>query len=110
QRDDALHDLRRAARRARYASEVAREVVGRPARRSARRARAVQDVLGRQHDGVVRRATLRRVAVQAHLDGENAFTYGRLHAAEQQDAERAEADAAPALRRALARGHRAWMS
>ncbi|WP_421741930.1 CHAD domain-containing protein [Cellulomonas sp.] len=36
--DEALHEVRKAARRARYASEVAAVSVGKPARRSARRA------------------------------------------------------------------------
>ena len=34
--------------------------------------------------------------MQAHLDGDNAFTFGRLHALEQARAERAEADFAAA--------------
>ena len=68
----------------------------------------MQDVLGRQQDTVVRRDTLRRLGVQAHLDGENAFTFGRLHALEQAAAESAEREAARAVRRALARGHRSW--
>ncbi|AEE46512.1 CYTH and CHAD domain-containing protein [Cellulomonas fimi] len=109
-RDDAWHEVRKAARRARYASEVAQPVVGSPARRSARRARDLQDVLGDRNDTVVRRATLRRLGVEAHLDGENAFTYGRLHALEQCAAERADARAATVLQRAVARGHRRWAS
>lgn len=107
-RDVARHALRKAARRARYAATTAAPVVGRPARRSASRAHAVQDVLGRQQDTVVRRATLRRLGVQAHLDGENAFTFGRLHALEQAAAESTEREAARAVRRALAPKHRAW--
>ena len=34
--------------------------------------------------------------MQAHLDGDNAFTFGRLHALEQARAERAESDFAAA--------------
>ena len=108
ERDEALHELRKAARRARYASEVAALVVGAPARRSARRARRLQDVLGEQHDSVVRREVLRRLGRQASLDAEDTFTYGRLHALEQCAGERAELAARSLLDHALAPGHRRW--
>jgi CHAD domain-containing protein len=106
--DEALHEIRKDARRARYASEVGALVVGDPALRSARRAREVQDVLGRQHDSVVRRETLRRIGIQAHLDGENAFTYGRLHALAQEAGAAAERAARRPVRRAVRRKHRRW--
>jgi len=108
-RDDALHEVRKAARRARYASEVAVGVVGEPARRSARRARRVQQALGDQHDTVTRRETLHRLALQAEADGESTFTYGRLHALEQKAGESAEHAAEHRIARATARGHRTWM-
>lgn len=107
ERAEALHAARRAARRARYASEVAATAVGRRARRSARRAEAVQEALGRHHDARVRQASLRRIAMAAHLDGENAFTFGRLHAFAQVAADRAERDALVAVARAH-RG-RGWL-
>ena len=108
-RDEALHEVRKAARRARYASEVAAAVVGAPARRSAKRAHRVQEVLGAQHDAVTRQETLRRLAHQADLDGESTFTYGRLHALEQRAGEAAQDAAAKPLRRVARRGHRSWM-
>lgn len=107
--DDALHEVRKAARRARYASEVAAVVVGAPARRSARRAHRVQEILGKQHDAVTRLETLRRLAHQAGLDGESTFTYGRLHALEENAGQAARDVAHKPLRRAAARGHRRWM-
>ncbi|WP_456789070.1 CHAD domain-containing protein [Cellulomonas sp. P5_C5] len=108
-RDEALHEVRKAARRARYASEVAVAAVGAPARRSARRAHRVQEVLGTQHDAVTRQETLRRLAHQADLDGESTFTYGRLHALEQRAGEAARHAAEKPLRRVSRRGHRRWM-
>ena len=51
--------------------------------------KAVQEVLGDYQDGVVARQELRALAVAAHLDGQNAFTYGRLHALEQVAGEQA---------------------
>ncbi|WP_309135212.1 CHAD domain-containing protein [Cellulomonas sp.] len=106
-RDEALHAARKDARRARYASEVAASAVGSPARRSARRAQAVQAALGDQHDARVRQASLRSVAMQAHLDGENAFTYGRLHALAQVAADAAEREGLVAIERA--RRGRGWL-
>jgi CHAD domain-containing protein len=78
-RDTALHQVRKAVRRSRYAAEVAVPVLGRPAKRYARRARKVQRVLGDHHDYVVLRGTLRDLGVRSHLDGENSFTFGLLH-------------------------------
>ena len=100
--------MRKAARRARYASEVARDVVGRPARRSAKRARRVQEVLGDHQDAVVRRETLHRVSLQAVADGEDSFTYGRLHALADAAAVDAEHEAAALIDRAVSRRHRGW--
>jgi CHAD domain-containing protein len=108
-RDDAMHEVRKSARRARYASEVAAEAVGAPALRSARRAHRVQELLGVQHDAVTRQETLRRLAHQADLDGESTFTYGRLHALEQHAGQAALETAAAPLRRVARRGHRRWM-
>ncbi|GAA2102546.1 hypothetical protein GCM10009759_37170 [Kitasatospora saccharophila] len=64
----ALHDARKAAKRARYAGETA----GRPARAFTRRMKALQDVLGRHQDAVVARDTLRTLS-----DG--GFGYGALY-------------------------------
>ncbi|MFJ4675694.1 MULTISPECIES: CHAD domain-containing protein [unclassified Kitasatospora] len=64
----ALHDARKAAKRARYAGESA----GRPARAFTRRMKALQDVLGRHQDAVVARDTLRALS-----DG--GFGYGVLY-------------------------------
>lgn len=106
-RDAALHEVRKRARHARYAAEVAALVHGRPARRSARSFQRVQDTLGEQHDTVVRRATLQRLAGRA---GREAFVLGRWHAAEQLDAARAEAAGATAVRKALSPRRTSWMT
>ncbi|GLW58437.1 CHAD domain-containing protein [Kitasatospora phosalacinea] len=64
----ALHDARKAAKRARYAGETA----GRPARAFTRRMKALQDVLGRHQDAAVARDALRTLS-----DG--SFGYGALY-------------------------------
>jgi CHAD domain-containing protein len=83
QRELALHEIRKAAKRLRYAAESARPVLGKRAKKLAARAKAVQQVLGEHQDTVVARAALREIGVRAHLSGENGFTFGRLHAIEE---------------------------
>ncbi|MFF9481058.1 CHAD domain-containing protein [Streptomyces sp. NPDC014733] len=79
ERDRALHEARKAAKRFRYGAEAARPALGRTAARCVRRATALQDVLGEHHDTVVTRETLRDLADRAHAAGESAFTHGLLH-------------------------------
>jgi CHAD domain-containing protein len=78
-RDVALHGARRAAKRARYAAEAASPVYGRQARRFARRMKKIQSALGTRQDAVIARDTIREIGVRAHLEGENAFSFGLLH-------------------------------
>ncbi|MEK8143221.1 CHAD domain-containing protein [Streptomyces sp. M10(2022)] len=68
-RDLAMHEARKAAKRARYAGEAARPALGKPAKRFAERMKAVQQVLGDHQDSVVARDALRAIAVQAHAAG-----------------------------------------
>lgn len=89
EREEALHDVRTAAKRVRDVAATARGELGRPAKELARAARTVQQVLGEMQDTVVAREHCRRLAVAAHAAGENAFAYGRLHALEESRAERA---------------------
>ncbi len=84
EQDHELHEVRKAAKRLRYAAESAVPVLGDDAGSLAARAEEVQEVLGAHQDSVVSRELLRQLAVQVHLDGGNAFTFGRLHAAEEQ--------------------------
>ncbi|MFD3778214.1 CHAD domain-containing protein [Streptomyces sp. NPDC058612] len=108
-RDRALHDARKAAKRARYAAEAAVPALGKPAKRLAEAVKSVQSLLGDHQDGVVAREALRGLAVQAHGAGEPGFTWGVLYGREEALAERRErelpdvwaAAADPALRAAL---------
>ncbi|MET9505138.1 CYTH and CHAD domain-containing protein [Streptomyces sp. NPDC006622] len=83
ERDAALHQARKAAKRVRYAAEAARPALGGPAKRLGRRGKAVQTALGDHHDSVVAREALRRQAVAAHRAGEPGFTWGLLYGREQ---------------------------
>ncbi|MFF1817371.1 CHAD domain-containing protein [Kribbella sp. NPDC058245] len=80
EQDHELHEVRKGAKRLRYAGEAAVPVLGDEAETLAARAEEVQEVLGDFQDSVVSRELLRELAVQTHLDGGNAFTFGRLHA------------------------------
>ncbi|HEY5515167.1 MAG TPA: CHAD domain-containing protein, partial [Pengzhenrongella sp.] len=108
-RDKRLHEARKAAKRTRYAAEAVIPTIGRPAERFAYAAKALQTLLGDHHDSVELRVVLRRVGAAAHRDGEDTFTYGRLHALEQAHAERIE-DQLPKLWKQLSANRlRAWM-
>ncbi|MFD3697675.1 CHAD domain-containing protein [Streptomyces sp. NPDC058646] len=110
ERDLALHEARKAAKRARYAAEAAAPALGKPAKRLAKAMKQVQTLLGDHQDSVVAREALHGLAVQAAGAGESAFTWGVLYAREEVQAARSEqelpdlwADASdPALRAALA--------
>lgn len=84
--DLALHELRKATKRLRYAAESARPVTGKSMRRYAKAVKAVQDRLGEHQDSVVARATLVELSEQARRHGEDGFTYGVLHAGEREQA------------------------
>ncbi|MFD6278436.1 CHAD domain-containing protein [Streptomyces sp. NPDC060209] len=83
ERDVAMHEARKAAKRVRYAAEAARPALGKPAKKFAKRMKSVQSVLGDHQDSVVARDALRTLAVQAHGAGESAFTWGLLYAREE---------------------------
>ncbi|WBQ04870.1 CYTH and CHAD domain-containing protein [Kribbella sp. CA-293567] len=86
-RDHELHEVRKASKRLRYAAESAIPALDDQADGLVTRAKEVQEVLGDHQDSVVARNLLRDLAVQVYLDGGNAFTFGRLHAAEEQRGE-----------------------
>ncbi|MGY0024013.1 CHAD domain-containing protein [Streptomyces sp. cg35] len=85
-RDLAMHDARKAAKRARYAGEAAVPALGKQAKKFAKRMKKVQSLLGDHQDSVVAREALRDLAIQAHAAGETAFTWGLLYGQEQASA------------------------
>jgi hypothetical protein len=84
-------------------------VVGKPADRTRKRAKEVTRVLGEHHDSVVVRPVLRGLGVQAHLAGENGFTFGLLHERAQRRADEAAARFGKTWAKLEARKHRAWL-
>ncbi|WP_138418079.1 CYTH and CHAD domain-containing protein [Sinomonas gamaensis] len=90
--DRALHEVRKAAKKVRYAAELAQPFGRKKARRVRKKAARIQKVLGEHQDCVVTADLLRRLAIDAYGRGENAFTFGRLHARELELAAQAEAE------------------
>ncbi|WP_058044464.1 CYTH and CHAD domain-containing protein [Streptomyces roseifaciens] len=86
QRDTALHDARKAAKRARYAAEAAMPALGKPAKRFRSRMKDVQTLLGDHQDSVMTRTVLRTLAAEAHAAGESTFTLGLLYGREERQA------------------------
>jgi CHAD domain-containing protein len=110
-RDTALHEARKAAKKTRYATEPAGAALGRPVMRLGKRVKTVQQVLGDHQDSVVARKELRRMAVAAGAAGEASFTWGLLYGLEQARADGRQRElpgaweraSKPGLRKALER-------
>lgn len=83
EQDHELHEVRKAAKRLRYAAESAVPVLGDDASALAARAEEVQEILGEHQDSVVSRDLLHTLALEVYAEGGNPFTYGRLHATEE---------------------------
>lgn len=80
----AVHRARKAAKRLRYAGELAEPAVGKKATKAVRRATKLQTMLGRYTDADVTAAFLRRLGAEAgSRAGHNGYTYGLLAAREQ---------------------------
>lgn len=100
ERDVALHEARKAAKRARYSAEVAGPVLGKAAAGQRARMAAVQKALGEHQDSVMARAAIARLARQAALAGEDVLAYGLLEQAERRRAAKVERSLAAVWKKA----------
>ena len=91
-RDLAIHEARKKAKRTRYSAEAATPALGKPAKSLTSDMKSLQSLLGEHQDSVMAREALRDVATQAHAAGESAFTYGVLYGREERAAEAVEAE------------------
>ncbi|UUU33943.1 CYTH and CHAD domain-containing protein [Streptomyces sp. CA-210063] len=89
-RDLAMHEARKKAKRTRYAAEAASPLLGKPTKAVVKDMKSLQTLLGDHQDSVMAREALRGIALQAHQAGESAFTYGLLYGREERRAELAE--------------------
>lgn len=90
ERDEATHAARKAGKRLRYATEVARPALGKPAKRFSKSLKPFQEALGEHQDAVVAGEALRRLGGLAHTEGENGFSLGLLYARGEARKERIE--------------------
>ncbi|MDH6279580.1 CHAD domain-containing protein [Prescottella agglutinans] len=100
----ALHQVRKRAKKLRYASEAV-VAVEPSAADLASAAKVLQTRLGDHQDGVLARSRIIETVAQARDDDEDTFTYGLLYAAEQQRGIGAAADLPPYVK-AIRRAHR----
>jgi len=105
--DEALHQIRIRAKRARYAAEAVKPVVGRPARTFAKAASNLQDELGEQHDAVVTEAWLRETASSSR--GAVAVAAGQLIGAERAAAQAARGRWRPAWKTVAGKKRTGWL-
>lgn len=91
-RDEALHRIRKGAKRLRYTAAAT------GAGKVAERAKVVQTLLGDHQDAVVSRTHLSQQAEVAHAAGEDTFTYGVLYQLEDDLATRSRDQLGDALK------------
>lgn len=74
-----LHNVRKKAKRARYAADAVRPVFGKKLRTWRKNVKAVQQTLGKHQDTVVDRTALRHFAIDGFSENQNTFTFGLLY-------------------------------
>ncbi len=109
ERDVAVHAARKAGKRLRYATEVARPTVGKDATRFAKALKGFQSALGEHQDTVVAREALREQGALAHNEGENGFSFGLLYGRDEARAARIEDDLADLWTTAWTPRNRRWL-
>jgi len=90
--DDALHRIRKAAKRLRYVAAATGDT------KVASRSKIIQTLLGDHQDSVISRTHLLRQADAAHAAGEDTFTYGVLYQQKAEVGDRCRAQLDEALR------------
>jgi len=80
-RDEALHRIRKSAKRLRYVASAE------GAKKISQAAKDIQELLGEHQDSTVSRTYLGTQAAEAHSAGEDTFTYGVLYQREHATAE-----------------------
>lgn len=108
ERDELLHETRKAAKRLRYGCEAVESYFGTPAARLAEAAEKVQEILGDHQDSVTGQQLLRDLASHTRLAADDALIYGRLHFLEQAHAERARAQFGTAFKDVRKARPRRW--
>ncbi len=108
EREELLHDARKAAKRARYAGESVSAVFGDDALAFAAAMEGVQEALGEYQDSVLTRKRLLELALHTSSTSA-AFLYGRLHALEGARAELSQQHFAAAWKAAGRKSVHRWL-
>ena len=106
--DAALHALRIKTKRARYAAELAKGSVGKPATRFIKAARAVQDLLGLHQDAIQAERKLRQF-LKDSPSTRTGFVTGRMVERQYQRRQTVRKTMTPFLKTLLKRGKKVWM-
>jgi CHAD domain-containing protein len=107
-RNTGLHEVRKCAKRARYAAESAAPVAGQDATRLAERMKSLQEVLGEHQDSVAAQGLLLKLMMASDQSGDYELVFGQLYAEESGRALDARRAYKAALRRASAEKARRW--
>ena len=107
-RNAGLHEVRKCAKRARYAAESAVPVAGQDATRLAGRMESLQEVLGEHQDSIAAQALLLKLMMAAERSGSYELAFGLLYAEESGRAHTARRAYKAALRGASAEKARRW--
>ena len=110
QRQAALHEVRKAAKRLRYSAEAMVPMHRRNATRMVGLTKRVQTTLGELQDSVITRDVLRASAETGAWDADEQFVLGGLHAREQRRAARAEDRYTQAWDKLVRKKYRLWLT
>ena len=103
----ALHNVRIKVKRARYAAELARSSVGKPAARFIKSARAIQDRLGLHQDAIQAERHIRQF-LKYSTSVRAAFLAGRMAERQRHRRETVRKDMKLLFKRFLKQGKKAW--
>lgn len=105
-----IHEVRKAAKRVRYAAEPLVPLYGKPAERFVRDVERIQTVLGEHQDSIVAQHELRGLADASGDVGAEAFTFGVLHAREDLNQQATETLVWKAWAKASKKKRRKWLT
>ncbi len=105
--DTALHTIRIKTKRARYAAELARSSVGKPASRFIKSARAAQDLLGLHQDAIQAERHVRQF-LKYSTSVRAGFVAGRMVERQRQRCRNVHKEIKPLFKSLLKRGKKAW--
>ncbi len=105
-----LHEVRKAAKRVRYATEPLIPMRGKKAERFMKAMKRVQSVLGDHQDGAVTRLAVRELSDRATAKGVNAYALGVLDVRQEQHAAEKRSQFGATWDKASRKKLRAWLS